>query len=190
MISTIKRGHFEGYLFGPIVLRCAKYHVELNFSCASCFPTGNDSSKGHITLLDAASVYLHFIERVLVDEVLSTASVHEHFSKPEAVHDWTKDQCGGCSGCSEFGFITGIEGNSRVTPRIYSAMWQILAMLRSVRLHLLFDAKVSKTVNTVFLSTGWCFVVFGRSRSSPLLATCRSIQHALRLCVGIASAVL
>ena len=64
-------------------------------------------------------------------------------------------------------------------------MWQISAMLWSVRLHLLFDAKVSKTVNTVFLSTGWCFVVFGRSTSSPLLATCRSIQHALRLCVGM-----
>ena len=66
-----------------------------------------------------------------------------------------------------------------------SAMWQISAMPRSVCLRLLFDAKVSKTVNTVLLSTGWCSVVFGRSRSSPLLATCRSIQHALRLCVGI-----
>ena len=71
-----------------------------------------------------------------------------------------------------------------------SAMWQISSMLRSVHLRLLFDAKVSKTVNTVLLSAGWCFVVFGRSRSSPLLATCRSIQHALRLCVGIASAIL
>ena len=71
-----------------------------------------------------------------------------------------------------------------------SAMWQISSMLRSVRLRLLFDAKVSKTVNAVLLSTGWCSVVFGRSRSSPLLATCWSIQHALRLCVGIASVVL
>ena len=73
---------------------------------------------------------------------------------------------------------------------LISATWQISAMLRSVLLRLLFDAKVSKTVNTVLLSTGWCSMVFGRSRSSPLLATCRSIQHALRLCVGIASAVL
>ena len=32
-----------------------------------------------------------------------------------------------------------------------SAMWQISAMLRSGRLRLLFDAKVSKTVNTVFV---------------------------------------
>ena len=71
-----------------------------------------------------------------------------------------------------------------------AATWQISAMLRSVHFRLLFDAKVSKTVDTVLLSTGWCSVVFGRSRSSPLLATCRSIQHALRLCVGIVSAVL
>ena len=71
-----------------------------------------------------------------------------------------------------------------------AATWQISAMLRSVRLRLLFDAKVSKTVDTVFLSTGWCSVEFGMRRSSPLLATCRSIQHALRLCVGIASVVL
>ena len=71
-----------------------------------------------------------------------------------------------------------------------SAMWQISDVLRSVRFRLLFDAKVSKTVKTVLLSSGWCSVVFGRSRSSPLLATCRSIQHALRLCVGVASAVL
>ena len=33
-----------------------------------------------------------------------------------------------------------------------AAMWQISAMLRSVRLRLLFDANVSKTVNTVLLS--------------------------------------
>ena len=71
-----------------------------------------------------------------------------------------------------------------------AATWQILAMLRSVRLRLFFDAKVSMTVNTVLLSLGWCSVVFGRRRSSPLLATCRSIQYALRLCVGIVSAVL
>ena len=71
-----------------------------------------------------------------------------------------------------------------------AAMWQISAMLRSVRLRLLFDAKVLNTVNTVLLFKGRCSVVFGIRRSSPLLATCRSIQHALRLCVGIASAVL
>ena len=71
-----------------------------------------------------------------------------------------------------------------------AAMWQISAMLRSVRLRLLFDAKVSKTVNTVLLSTGWCSVAFGIRRSPPLLATRRSTQHALRLCVGIVSTVL
>ena len=71
-----------------------------------------------------------------------------------------------------------------------AATWQISAMLRSVRLRLIFDAKVSKTVNTVLLSTGWCSVAFGMRRSSPLFATCRSIQHALRLCVGMVSVVL
>ena len=71
-----------------------------------------------------------------------------------------------------------------------AAMWQISAMLRSVRLRLLFDAKVSKTVNTVLLSPGWGSVASGMRRSSPLLATCRSIQHALRLCVGMVSPVL
>ena len=70
-----------------------------------------------------------------------------------------------------------------------AAIWQISAMLRSVRLRLLFDVKVSKTVNTVLLSTGWCSVVFGIRRFSPLLATYRT-QHALRLWVGIVSAVL
>ena len=46
-----------------------------------------------------------------------------------------------------------------------TAMWQISARLRSVRLRLLFDAKVSKTVNTVLLSTGWCSVAFVMRRS-------------------------
>ena len=71
-----------------------------------------------------------------------------------------------------------------------AATWQISTRLRSVRLRLLFDAKVSKTVNTVLLSMGWCSVASGMRRSSPLLATCRSIQHARRLCVGVAPSIL
>ena len=72
-----------------------------------------------------------------------------------------------------------------------AATWQTSARLRSARLRLLFEAKVSKTVNTVLLfSTGWCSVVLLMRISSPLLATYRSIQHALRLCVGMVSAVL
>src|SRR3954469_3701772 len=62
-----------------------------------------------------------------------------------------------------------------------AATWQISARLRSVRLRLLFDAKVSKIVNTVLLSPGWYSVASGMRRSSPLLATCRSTQHARRL---------
>ena len=93
---TVERGHLEGYLFGPIVLRRAEYHVKLNFSCASCFPTGNDSSEGLITLLDADSIYLHFTECVLVNEVQSAPAVHEHFSELKAIHNWVEDQGGWC----------------------------------------------------------------------------------------------
>ena len=66
-----------------------------------------------------------------------------------------------------------------------AAMWQTSARPRSARLCLLFEAKVSKTVNTVLLSVGRCFEVFWMRTSSRLSATCRSTQHALRLCVGI-----
>ena len=45
-------------------------------------------------------------------------SMPEHFSKPEAVHNWAKDQGGWCSGCSEFRFVTGI-GYSHIAPWIY-----------------------------------------------------------------------
>ena len=40
------------------------------------------------------------------------------------------------------------------------ATWQTLARPRSVRLRLLFEVKVSKTLNIVLLSTGWCSMVF------------------------------
>ena len=68
--------------------------------------------------------------------------------------------------------------------------WQTSARLRSARLRLLFEAKVSKTVNTVLLSMGWCSTVFWMRRSSLLLATSRSTQHALRSCVDMVSVVL
>ena len=72
-----------------------------------------------------------------------------------------------------------------------AATWQTSARPRSARLRLLFEAKVSKTVNSVLLfSAGWCSAVLLMRRSSPLLATCRSTQHALRLWVGVASSVL
>ena len=71
-----------------------------------------------------------------------------------------------------------------------AATWQTSARPRGARLRLLFEAKVSKTVNTVLLSVGRCSGVFWVRRSSPLLATCRSTQHALRLCVDMVSVVL
>ena len=58
-------------------------------------------------------------------------------------------------------------------------------------MRLLFEAKVSKTVSTVLCSLAGCGSALRHSRrSSPLFATCRSIQHALRLWVGIVSGVL
>ena len=71
-----------------------------------------------------------------------------------------------------------------------AAIWQTSARLRSARLCLLFEAKVLKTVNIVLLSAGGCSGVFWMRRSSSLLATCRSIQHALRLWVGMLSGVV
>ena len=57
-------------------------------------------------------------------------------------------------------------------------------------MRLLFEAKVSKTVSTVLCSlAGCCSALWLSRRSSPLLATCRSIQHALRLWVGVVSGV-
>ena len=68
-MSAVKRGHLEGYFFGPIVLRCAEYHVERDFARASRLPTRNDSLEGRATLLNAAPIYFHFGESFLVDEV-------------------------------------------------------------------------------------------------------------------------
>ena len=70
--------------------------------------------------------------------------------------------------------------------------WQTSARLWKALLHRLFEAKVSKTVNTLRSSSfeGCCSEVFLVRISSPLLATCRSIQHALRLWVGTVSGVI
>mgnify|MGYP005816798603 CR=1 FL=1 len=107
------------------------------------------------------------------------------------MHDWTEDQCGWCSGCSDLGSSLALKVIAVSLHGFIAATWQISAMPRSVRLCLLFDAKVSKTVNTVLMfSAGWCSAVLSMRRSSLLLATCQSIQHALRLCVGMVSAVL
>src|SRR4051812_28589844 len=84
-----------------------------------CFPTRDDSPEGCAALLNAVPVYFQFLESFFINEVSSTAAVHEHFSEPIAVHNWTKDQCGWCLGCSEFRFVTGIEGDSRVSPWIH-----------------------------------------------------------------------
>ena len=71
------------------------------------------------------------------------------------------------------------------------ATWQISAELRCARLRLLFEVKVLKTVSTVLFSlVECCSTLWLTRRSSPLFATCRSIQHALRLWVGVVSGVL
>ena len=61
VVSTAERGHMESDFFGPIILRRAEYHVKCDFSRTSHLPTGNDSSEGRVALLDAASVYFHFL---------------------------------------------------------------------------------------------------------------------------------
>ena len=51
-------------------------------------------------------------------------------------------------------------------------------------MHLSFKGKVSKTVSTALCSlAGCCSALRLARRSSPLFATCRSIQHTLRLWV-------
>ena len=109
----------ERDLFGPVILRRAEYHIQCDFPRTSCLPTRDDSSEGRAASLNAALVYFHLIEGFLIDEVQSASAVHEHFSEPEAIHDWTKDQSGWCSGCSELRLVTRIEGYSRVVPWIY-----------------------------------------------------------------------
>ena len=73
-----------------------------------------------------------------------------------------------------------------------AATWQTSARSRKALLRRLFEANVSKTVNTLgSSSSGGCYSgVFLVRISSPLLATCRSIQHALRLWVGMVSGVV
>ena len=69
VVSTVEMGHLESYFFGSIILWCAEYHIECNFSRTPRFPTGNDTLKGRAAFLDAAPIYFHLMERVLVDEV-------------------------------------------------------------------------------------------------------------------------
>ena len=73
-----------------------------------------------------------------------------------------------------------------------ATIWQTSARSRSALLRLLFEANVSKTVNTLGSSSsgGCCSGVSLVRMSSPLLATYRSIQHALRLWVGMVSGVV
>ena len=70
-------------------------------------------------MFDAAPVYFHFMECVLINEVQSAAAVHENLGEPKAVHDWTEDQGGWCSDCPVFWFVAGIKSYSRVVPRVY-----------------------------------------------------------------------
>ena len=77
----------EEQLFGPVVLRRAEYYIQFDCPRTSCFLTGDDASEGGIALLDAGLVNLNFVERLLIDEVKSTAAIHEHFGESEAIHN-------------------------------------------------------------------------------------------------------
>src|SRR3954471_13375835 len=70
------------------------------------------------------------------------------------------------------------------------ATWWTSVRLRSALFRIFFDAKVSEIVRTELKFSGWFPSTSGIRRSSPILATCRSIQHALRLWVGVASSAL
>ena len=109
----------KGYLFGPIVLRRAEYHIECDFSRTSCLPARNNSLEGCVALLNVAPVYFHFVEGFLVDEVQSAGAIHEHFGEPKAIHNWTEDQRGWCPDCLELRFVTGAESYGRVNSGIY-----------------------------------------------------------------------
>ena len=87
MIPTIEGDHVKEQLFGPVIFGCAEYHIQFNSPRASCFSTGDNSSKGSVALLNACSVDLHFVERVFLDEVKPTVAVHEHLGKIKAVHN-------------------------------------------------------------------------------------------------------
>ena len=141
-------------------------------------------------MLNAVPVYFHFLKSFLIDEFnpLPPSMSTLVSRKPSTIG--LRTSAAGARAVQNLGSSLALKVIAVSLQGFVSAMWQILDMMRSVRFRLLFDAKVSKTVKTVLLSSGWCSLVFGRSRSSPLLATCRSIQHALRLCVGIASTVL
>src|SRR3954468_1706157 len=68
------------------------------------------------------------------------------------------------------------------------ATWWTSVRLRSALFRIFFDAKVFVIVSTALKFLGWFSLFSGVRRSLPILATCRTIQHALRLCVGAASA--
>ena len=103
MISTTERGHLESDLRGPVIIRRAEHHIQCDFSCAACFPTGDCSSKGCAASLNAAPVYFHFSEGFLVSEVQSAAAVHEYLCKSEVVHYRTKDQWAGARAVQNLG---------------------------------------------------------------------------------------
>ena len=46
MISAIERCHIEEQLFEHVVLRRAEYYIKFSFPQASCFSTGDNTSKG------------------------------------------------------------------------------------------------------------------------------------------------
>ena len=77
----------EEQLFGPVILRHAKYYMKFDFPRTPCFSNGDDASKGGVALPDACSINLHFVERIFIDKVKPTAAVHEHFGKSETVHN-------------------------------------------------------------------------------------------------------
>ena len=80
MIFVVEGDHVEQQLFGPVIFRRAEYYIQFNSARASCFLTGDDASKDGAALPDACSINLHFVERVLVDEVKPMMSTMQLYS--------------------------------------------------------------------------------------------------------------
>ena len=142
-------------------------------------------------MLDATLVHLHFVEHIFKNEVKSATAVHALVSqkpstigfKTKAAGAWT-DRALGSSAAEKVMAVS--------LQRFIVVTWLTSATSRSARLHRLFGEKVSKTVKTLKSSSfEECFSGGVLVRIAPaLLATCRSTQHARRLCVGSVLGVL
>jgi hypothetical protein len=70
MVATAEGHDMEKQFFGSVVLGSAEDHIKSNSATTTCLLSGDDPSKGGVTLLDAGSIELHFVQGVLVNDLL------------------------------------------------------------------------------------------------------------------------